>query len=78
MSSWFDTYGFADVHDGLAVGALPSDAADVRTVADIGVTRVVNLVEDHEYPQGARAEVARALAAAGIQEARFSTEDYAA
>src|SRR5271154_3939836 len=59
VSSWFRTYGFADVHDRLIVGALPLDEADVRMLAALGVTRVLNLVEDAEYGQGERHKVER-------------------
>ena len=77
MSSWFRTHGYASVDDGLIVGALPLDAADVRMLAALGVGRVLNLVEDREYPRGARRKLERAYAAAGIEELRLSSEDYA-
>jgi len=70
MSRWFQTYGFAEVHDRLVVGAVPLDAADVRLLVAFGVTRVLNLVEDREYHPGARDEVTRALADADILEER--------
>lgn len=76
MSSWFRTYGFASVYEGLIVGALPLDEADVRMLAALGVGRVLNLVEDGEYQRGARRKVEKALAKAGIEEVRLSTEDY--
>ena len=76
VSRWFQSYGFADVHDDLIVGAYPIDATDVAAVHQLGVTRVLNLVEDEEYEPGERAEVEQALAAAGIVEARLSLIDY--
>jgi protein-tyrosine phosphatase len=42
----------------------------------LGVSRVLNLVEDDEYPRGARRKVERTLADAGIEERRLSSEDY--
>lgn len=78
MSSWFKTYGYASVHERLIVGALPLDGADVRMLAALGVTRVLNLVQDGEYARGARRKVERALADAEIEELRLSTEDYGA
>ena len=78
MSSWFRTYGYASVYDHLIVGALPLDEADVRMLAALGVSRVLNLVEDGEYGRGARRKVERALAKEGIEEVRLSTEDYGA
>ena len=76
MSNWFRNYGFSDVHDRLIVGAVPLDASDVSLLAGLGVTRVLNLVEDQEYPPEARTEVTRALAGAGILEERRSSEDF--
>jgi atypical dual specificity phosphatase len=76
VSRWFQTYGFGDVHDRLVVGAVPLDASDVHLLAACGVTRVLNLVEDREYQPGARDDVTRALAAAGIVEERRSSEDF--
>lgn len=76
MSIWFRTYGYASVYDGLIVGALPLDEADVRMLAALGVSRVLNLVEDAEYERGARRRVERALTAEAILEHRLSTEDY--
>lgn len=77
VSSWFRTHGYASVADRLIVGALPRDEADVRMLAALGVSRVLNLVEDREYGRGERRKVERALAAEGIEERRLSTEDYA-
>lgn len=78
MSSWFRTYGFASVHNGLIVGAMPLDAADVRMLAALGVSRALNLVADGEYARGARRRVEKALAEAEIEEVRLRTEDYGA
>jgi atypical dual specificity phosphatase len=78
VSSWFRTYGYASVYDRLIVGALPLDEADVRMLAALGVSRVLNLVEDGEYARGARRKVERALAKEDIDEIRLSTEDYGA
>lgn len=78
MSSWFRTYGYASVYERLIVGALPLDQADVRMLAVLGVTRVLNLVQDGEYARGARRKVERALGDAEIEELRLSTEDYGA
>lgn len=77
MSSWFRSYGYAAVHPHLIVGALPLDESDVRMLSTLGVSRVLNLVEDGEYQRGARRKVERALAEAGIEERRLSSEDYA-
>jgi atypical dual specificity phosphatase len=76
VSSWFRTYGFASVYDRLIVGAIPLDESDVRMLAALGVSRALNLVEDGEYPRGARRKVERALAGAEIVEVRLVTEDY--
>jgi len=76
VSSWFRSYGYAAVYTDLIVGALPLDESDVRMLATLGVTRVLNLVEDGEYQRGARRKVERALADAGIEERRLSSADY--
>lgn len=76
MSSWFRTYGYAAVQERLIVGALPLDESDVRMLAALGVSRVLNLVQDDEYQRGARRKVERALADAGLEERRLSSEDY--
>lgn len=76
MSRWFITYGLAEVADHLLVGALPSDASDVRRLSMFGVTRVLNLVDDSEYERGSRGKVASALADSGIAEYRVNTIDY--
>lgn len=76
MSYWFQSYGFADVHDDLLIGAYPLDVSDVTVLEHLGVRRVLNLVEDREYRPGQRSKVASALAAAGIEETRMKLEDY--
>ncbi|HWD70620.1 MAG TPA: hypothetical protein VG293_10525, partial [Solirubrobacteraceae bacterium] len=76
MSTWFRSYGYASVCDRLIVGALPLDEADVRMLAALGVSRVLNLVEDGEYARGTRHKVEKALAREEIEEVRLSTEDY--
>lgn len=77
MSRWFEHYGFAEVAEGLVVGAYPQDARDVAELRDEGITRVFNLVRDLEYEEeGGRAACAAALAAAGIEEERVEVEDY--
>lgn len=76
VSDWFRTYGHASVREDLIVGALPLDEADVRTLAGLGVVRVLNLVEDDEYKRGARRKVEHALAKLRIDERRMPTEDY--
>ena len=76
MSRWFRSYGYAEVADRLLIGAYPLDAEDVTALAGLRVDRVLNLVEDAEYPPGAREGVSGALAEAGIAEARLSTPDF--
>ncbi len=76
MSRWFQSYGHAAVYDNLIIGAMPSDKSDVRVLSLLGVTRVLNLVEDTEYLRGDRRNVERALAKAGVEERRFPTPDY--
>jgi atypical dual specificity phosphatase len=76
VSSWFRSYGYASVYDGLIVGALPLDEADVHMLSGLGVSRVLNLVEDGEYKRGARRKVERALEKSGIGERRLGTEDF--
>lgn len=76
MSSWFRTYGYAGVYDHLIVGAVPLDGGDVDRLASLGVSRVLNLVDDAEYKRGERRKVERALSGAEIQEQRIPTEDY--
>jgi atypical dual specificity phosphatase len=76
VSRWFRTYGYADVLDDLLIGAYPLDEEDVARLADAGVERVVNLVEDEEYADGERDGVRAAYAAAGIVEHRVVFADY--
>jgi protein-tyrosine phosphatase len=76
MSDWFRTYGFAQIHDGLIIGAYPLDAEDVRMLSAMSVTRVLNLVEDQEYGPGRRFAVDAALQEAGISEHRMQLTDF--
>lgn len=76
ISDWFMTYGFAEVHDNLLVGAYPLDEQDVAVLERMGIERVLNLVEDQEYPPGRRDLVEAALRAAGIEEHRMSLTDF--
>ena len=76
MSDWFATYGFAEVRDGLLIGAYPLDADDVTMLATMRVDRILNLVEDQEYAPGRRLAVEEALAEAGIPEERMSLTDF--
>jgi protein-tyrosine phosphatase len=76
VSSWFRTYGFSDVDDGLLIGAYPLDQDDVGMLAWAGVDRVLNLVEDGEYEPGERDAVLSAFASAGIEEQRVGLTDY--
>lgn len=76
MSTWFDTYGFAGVYPRLIIGAVPLDRGDVRRLDQLGVERVLNLVQDEEYQPGVRAAVSDAYNKASIEERRFATVDY--
>jgi protein-tyrosine phosphatase len=76
VSRWFRTYGFADVYDGLIIGAYPLDADDVAMLEWAGVERIMNLVEDQEYRPGDREALENALLSAGIEEHRLSLTDY--
>ncbi len=76
MSRWFQSYGFAEVAAGLLVGAYPLDQDDVARLAQLHTGRILNLVQDDEYPEGAREIVTAALDQAGIVEERLSTPDY--
>lgn len=76
MSHWFETYGFADVHDNLIIGAYPLDGDDVGVLGEMRVRRMLNLVEDQEYPPGHRRLVEALLPQAGIQERRMSLTDF--
>jgi protein-tyrosine phosphatase len=76
VSHWFRTYGFEQILDGLLIGAYPLDEGDVEALRAAGVERILNLVEEREYRPEERAEVVRALAAAGIEEQRLGLVDY--
>jgi protein-tyrosine phosphatase len=76
VSSWFQSYGFADVTKNLVIGAYPLDGRDVAMLANMRVTRVLNLVEDEEYRPGEREVVEAALAEAGIEEHRMRLTDF--
>ena len=76
VSDWFEHYGYGSVADGLFIGAYPQDAGDVATIAELGVTRVFNLVQDVEYQGGGREACATALAEAGIAEERLELIDF--
>jgi protein-tyrosine phosphatase len=76
VSSWFQSYGFADVTQNLVIGAYPLDGRDVAMLANMRVKRVLNLVEDEEYRPGEREAVEQALSEAGIEEHRMRLTDY--
>jgi protein-tyrosine phosphatase len=76
VSDWFSTYSFAEVHDDLIIGAFPLDADDIHLLATMGVTRVLNLVEDQEYPPGRRFVIEAGLREAGIEEHRMQLTDF--
>lgn len=76
VSGWFRFYGFAGVLDRLLIGAYPLDADDVEMLARLGVTRVLNLVEDNEYGPGERDAVVQALMASGLDERRVAFVDH--
>ena len=76
MSVWFEHFGFAEVADGLVVGAYPQDADDVAALRAARVTRIFNLVQDVEYDEGARDACVAALDEAGIEEERLELIDY--
>jgi len=76
VSGWFEHFGFAEVGDDLVMGAYPQDADDVAALADDGITRIFNLVQDLEYEPGARDACVVALAEAGISERRVELVDY--
>lgn len=76
MSDWFRAYGFADVYDGLVIGAYPLDDADVEMLSRMEIGLVLNLVADVEYPPAAREAVEAALAGYGITERRLPLEDF--
>ena len=76
MSSWFASYGFADVAENLLIGAYPLDGRDVAMLANMRVQRVLNLVQDDEYRPGEREAVQQALGEAGIEEHRMRLTDF--
>jgi hypothetical protein len=76
MSTWFRSYGFADVHKELVIGAYPLDEDDVGMLRMLGVDRILNLVQDSEYRPGEREDVEDALAQAGIEEYRQDLTDF--
>jgi protein-tyrosine phosphatase len=76
VSSWFRSYGFADVFDGLLIGSYPLDEEDVAVLNWAGVERVLNLVQDEEYRPEGRLAVEQAYAEAGIQEHRLPSPDF--
>jgi protein-tyrosine phosphatase len=76
MSDWFRTYGFAQVHDGLLIGAYPLDADDIRMLGAMSIRQVLNLVEDAEYGPGRRLAVEEGLREARIEEHRMQLTDF--
>jgi protein-tyrosine phosphatase len=77
VSTWFRTYGFAEILDELMIGAYPTDSDDIAMLDWLGVKRILNLVEDEEYRPGERTVVDTALRTAGIEEHRIALTDYA-
>ncbi len=76
ISDWFATYGLAEVHDDLLIGAYPLDVDDVGMLEAMSVARVLNLVEDQEYPPGRRFVIEAAYRRAEIDEHRLSLTDF--
>lgn len=76
MSAWFRSYGFADVHEELVIGAYPLDEEDVGMLKMLHIDRILNLVQDSEYRPGEREAVEVALAEAGIEEYRQDLTDF--
>ena len=76
MSTWFATYGFAEVYPDLLVGAYPLDEADVETLRRLSVGRVLNLVEDSEYRPGHRELLQALFATHRIDETRLRLVDF--
>lgn len=76
MSGWFERYGCDVVADGLVVGAVPRDGADVAVLAGLGVDAVVSLVADGEYGPGEREAASAAYAAVGITASGVPSEDF--
>jgi protein-tyrosine phosphatase len=76
VSRWFESYGLGEVDDGLLIGAFPQDRGDVERLRALGVDRVLNLVEDEEYPPGCRPIVQATYELAGIEEHRMAIVDF--
>jgi atypical dual specificity phosphatase len=76
VSDWFRNYGLARIYNNLLIGAYPLDGDDVATLEQMGVSQVVNLVEDSEYGPGQRDEVALTLERAGLRESRVNLTDF--
>jgi protein-tyrosine phosphatase len=76
VSDWFQVYGFAEITDLLLIGAYPVDEADVEVLEDLGIQRVLNLVEDREYRPGERELLDDAFLDAGIEESRLKLTDF--
>jgi protein-tyrosine phosphatase len=76
VSSWFRSYGFAEVFERLLVGSYPLDDQDVAMLRWAGVERVLNLVEEDEYRPEEREAVEQAYAETGIQEHRLPFADF--
>jgi atypical dual specificity phosphatase len=76
MSTWFSTYGYAEVYPDLLIGAYPRDVADVEELGRLGIDTVLNLVQDAEYGPGEREAVAAAYAELGIAESRLDLVDF--
>jgi protein-tyrosine phosphatase len=76
MSRWFLSFGFAEVYDGLTIGAYPVDIADVEVLSSLSITQVLNLTQDTEYAPGKHEPVRAALEAAGIEEWRMELVDH--
>lgn len=76
ISTWFRTYGFAEVFEDLLIGAYPVDADDVGMLGWLHVERVLNLVEDDEYRPGEREALEDAYAAVKIVEHRLDFADF--
>jgi len=76
MSDWFRSYGFAQVHDGLLIGAYPLDGDDIRMLGAMSIRQVLNLVEDAEYGPGRRVAIEQGLRDARIVEHRMQLTDF--
>jgi protein-tyrosine phosphatase len=76
VSTWFRTYGFAEIAPGLLIGAYPLDQEDVSMLAWMRVRRILNLAREEEYEPGQRQAVEAALEAAGICEVRIGLVDF--